>query len=86
MGQLLAVKRANYMVQAPICNSGDRTFPQALGALREVLNKVGPTQVRGEVAQGPPGWGWLLPLHQEDQKSDIWENFLTYHCSAIPNL
>lgn len=32
MGQLLAVNGANYTVQAPICNSEDMTFSQALGA------------------------------------------------------
>lgn len=35
MGRLLAVNETNYMVQAPVCNSGDMTFPQALGTLGE---------------------------------------------------
>ena len=54
------------MVQDPICNSGDMTFPQALGVPGEVLSTE--EQVCGRVAQG---------LKQEGQKSDIWENFLT---------
>lgn len=43
MGHLLAVNGANYMVQAPICNSGNTTFPQALGTLGEVLSREGQT-------------------------------------------
>lgn len=55
MGRLLAVNGANYMVQAPICNSGDMTFPQALGALGEVLRREGRPRWVGRVAQRPPG-------------------------------
>lgn len=55
MGRLLAVNGANYMVQAPICNSGDMTFPQALGALGEVLSREGRPRWVGRVAQRPPG-------------------------------
>lgn len=50
MGPLLAVKGANYMVQAPICNSGDMTFPQAPGAPGEVLSSEG--RMRGDGGSG----------------------------------
>lgn len=55
MGRLLAVNGANYMVQAPRCNSRDMTFPQAPGALGEVLS----TEGRGQVGV------WLRDLQQE---------------------
>lgn len=64
--RLLAVNGANYRVRAPICNSGDMTFPQAPETLGEVLSREGQTQVR-EVAA------------RESQKLDFKENFQTYH-------
>lgn len=54
-GRLLAVNGANYMVQAPMGNSGDMTFPPALGALGGVLSGEGTPRWVGRVAQGPPG-------------------------------
>lgn len=55
MGQLLAANGANYTVQAPICNSEDMTFSQALGTLGEVLSREA----------DPGGWGgWLRDLQE----------------------
>lgn len=48
MGRLLAINETNYTVGAPVCNSGDMTFPQALEALREVLGREGQPRVCGE--------------------------------------
>lgn len=79
MGRLLAVNETNYMVRAPVCNSGDMTFPQALGDLGEVLSGEGQTQGRGEGGSRTSNRGWLLPPWQGGQKSDAWENVLTKH-------
>lgn len=79
MGRLLAVNETNYTVRAPVCNSGDMTFPQALGALREALGREEQTRVCGEDGSGTSRRGWLLPPQQEGQKSDTGENFLTLH-------
>lgn len=61
MGRLLAVNETNYTVRAPVCNSGDMTFPQALGALGgETLGREGQTWMRGEGGWGGSRRGWLL--------------------------
>lgn len=74
MGRLLAVTRANYMVQVPICNAGDVNFPLALGTLRGVLSRECRPRWVERVAQG-----LAAPLQQEGPESDIWENFLPFY-------
>lgn len=77
------------MVPAPMCNSGDTTFPQAPGARgsRELPSREGQAQVTGERGRlQTPRRGWPLPRQQESQQLDTWgENFLSYHPSDLSN-
>lgn len=71
MGRLLAVNETNYTVRAPVCNSRDMTFPQALGALGgETLGREGQTRMRGEGGWGGLQEGLVAPLQQEGQQLD----------------